>query len=75
MPARLKQRWSGRVAVLAVAAMFQLADTQNNAPNRPTPNVQIEGLADYKTWPEPRKFKNPQAAKRTHTASPARMQG
>ena len=48
MPARLKQRWSGRGAVLAVAAMFQLADTQNDAPNYPTPNVQIEGLAATK---------------------------
>ena len=29
------------------------------------PNVQIEGLADHKTWTEPRKFKNTQAVKRT----------
>ena len=28
-------------------------------------NVQIEGLADRETWPEPRKLKKPQAAKRT----------
>jgi len=27
-------------------------------------NVQIEGLADYKTWPKPRKFKNPQTVKK-----------
>jgi hypothetical protein len=37
MTARPKQRWSGRAAVLAVAAMFQLADAQNNAPDYPTP--------------------------------------
>jgi len=49
MPARPKQQRLGRAAVLAVAAMFQLADTQNNAPNSPTPNVQIEGLADHET--------------------------
>ena len=40
-----------------------------------TPNVQIEGLADYKTWPEPRKFKKPQAVKERLSASPSRMQG
>lgn len=39
------------------------------------PNVQIEGLADHKTWPEPRKFKTLQAVKSVHTASPSRMQG
>ena len=27
--------------------------------------MQIEGLADYKTWPKPRKLKNPQAVMRT----------
>ena len=39
-----------------------------------TSNVQIEGLADHKTWPEPRKFNNRRPQRERLSASPSRMQ-
>jgi len=38
------------------------------------PNVQIEGLADRKTWPKPRKFNNHRPWRERLSASPSRMQ-
>jgi len=44
--------------VLAVAGIFPAGDTQNNAPNYTTPNVQIEGLAAAKRERSPESSKN-----------------
>jgi len=38
-------------------------------------NVQIEGLADHKAWPEPRKFNNHRPRRERLSVSPSRMQG